>query len=154
MDLSMTLPLDDGFLRRQCPSCEREFKWHHGATEGRPEDFAEPNVYWCPYCGDTAPSDHWWTTEQLAHAEELLAGPALRMFADELGNSLKSQRNSMMKVTMSTAYDEPEPPEALHELTNMTTVEPPCHPWEPIKVDEGWASPLHCLLCGSTFALG
>lgn len=28
VQLSMSLPLDgDGFLRRECPTCEREFKW-------------------------------------------------------------------------------------------------------------------------------
>ncbi len=28
--LEISMPLDsDGFLRRECPTCEREFKWLH-----------------------------------------------------------------------------------------------------------------------------
>jgi hypothetical protein len=52
MDIPITLPLDsDGFLRRECPKCEREFKWHEGPTEDRPQDWNDPPVYWCPLCG-------------------------------------------------------------------------------------------------------
>ncbi len=30
----MTIPLDsDGFLRRECPTCEREFKWQPSEAE-------------------------------------------------------------------------------------------------------------------------
>ena len=36
--IEMSLPLDsDGFLRRQCPACEREFKWLHAESEGATE---------------------------------------------------------------------------------------------------------------------
>ena len=32
--LGMTIPLDsDGFLRRECPTCEREFKWRPSEAE-------------------------------------------------------------------------------------------------------------------------
>ncbi len=153
MDLSMNLPLDEGFLRRQCPNCEREFKWHHGPTEGRPDDYADPDVYWCPYCGETAPGDHWWTEVQLEHAQETLAGPAMRMVADELGDAFKGTSGGSISFSVSTDDDEPEPPAALHEPTDMMIVEPPCHPWEPIKIDESWTSPIHCLLCGAPFAV-
>ena len=50
--LEMSMPLDsDGFLRRECPTCEREFKWFH-TPEG--EGTAAPIIdggYFCPYCG-------------------------------------------------------------------------------------------------------
>jgi hypothetical protein len=30
VSIPMSLPLDgDGFLRRECPKCERQFKWLH-----------------------------------------------------------------------------------------------------------------------------
>ena len=31
----------------------------------------------------------------------------------------------------------------------MREVKPLCHPWEPIKVDEGWHGDIHCLICGT-----
>lgn len=34
MSVSMSLPLDeDRFLRRECPNCERQFKWWHTPDE-------------------------------------------------------------------------------------------------------------------------
>jgi hypothetical protein len=34
MSVSMSLPLDeDGFLRRECPTCERQFRWWHTPDE-------------------------------------------------------------------------------------------------------------------------
>ncbi len=54
--LSMSLPLDgDGFLRRECPTCEREFKWlpspQHGEGDAAAaSDEPAPERYFCPYC--------------------------------------------------------------------------------------------------------
>lgn len=84
MELRITLPLDNGFLRRECPHCRRQFKWHDGPTDARPSDAPDPPFYHCPYCGDPAPPDAWWTEEQLEHAEQAVAGPALRAVEDEL----------------------------------------------------------------------
>lgn len=148
----MELPLDEGYLRRECPQCEQQFKWHSGPTDDRPEDAVEPDVYFCPYCGETAPPDHWWTTEQLEHAKHLALGMASR----ELGSALKdmSKKHSKgvikFKVKQGSA---PPPPSALHEPNDMVTVQSPCHPWEPVKILESWEAPLHCLLCGERFAV-
>ena len=50
----MSVPLDsDGFLRRECPTCEREFKWFN-SEEGRGEPVPEGG-YVCPYCAIQAP---------------------------------------------------------------------------------------------------
>lgn len=152
MSYSMTLPLDDGFLRRECPNCERQFKWHHGPTDERPGDAVEPDVYWCPYCGETAPPDDWWTPEQLEFAQASLAGPVMREMADEFKRSMRRQRHSLVEVSIS--HDEPEPPSALHELGDMIIVQSPCHPWEPIKIAEDWSRTVYCLLCGAPFAVG
>ena len=152
MSRSIELPLDDGFLRRECPTCERQFKWHHGPTDQQPEQAIDPAVYWCPYCGETAPPDHWWTTEQLRYARERIAGPAMREVADELSRSFRRQQNSFIKISMT--YDEPEPPSALQEPPDMVVVEPPCHSWEPLKIAADWQESVHCLICGRQFALG
>jgi hypothetical protein len=36
VDLSVSMPLDEGFLRRECRGCSRQFKWFHGSTDERP----------------------------------------------------------------------------------------------------------------------
>ena len=56
--MSISLPVDsDGFLRRACKKCSREFKWLHS------QDVEEAtNPYHCPYCGQ--PGADWTTDEQ------------------------------------------------------------------------------------------
>lgn len=151
MGYSVELPLDDGFIRRECPHCKRHFKWHYGATDDRPHDAVEPAVYWCPYCGETAPPDHWWTTEQLEYLTLSAAGPAMREIADKLNQSLTTQPDSFIKLSME--YDEVEPPSALHEPSDMIIVQSPCHPWEPMKIAEDWDQAIYCLICGDRFAV-
>jgi hypothetical protein len=49
VELSIPFPLDDdGFLRRECPTCDREFKWlpAHDETEATPPP---AGGYFCPY---------------------------------------------------------------------------------------------------------
>ena len=59
MDFQVSLPLDsDGFLRRECPHCMQEFKWHHGPANEEAETANEPAA-----CGSDAsaagpPSPH------------------------------------------------------------------------------------------------
>ena len=153
LSIPIHLPMDNGYLRRECPACERQFKWHHGPTEGRPPDAIDPPVYFCPYCGSAAPPGSWWTREQLEYARDSAAGPVARAMGDALGKAIGRQpSNSFIKIELKRS-DPPEPPPALHELDDMVIVEAPCHPWEPIKVAADWSEPLSCLICGSRFAI-
>lgn len=153
MDISVQFPLDNGFLRRECPACEREFKWHHGPTPDHPKDAVDPDVYFCPYCGATAPPSSWWTKEQLAYAQQSAVGPIARAMGDALEDAIGHQRSdSFIRMDVKRG-DVPEPPAALSESNDMTIVQSPCHPWEPVKVEETWTEPLHCLLCGDKYAV-
>src|SRR4051812_31624365 len=65
---SVPVPLDsEGFLRRECPTCEREFKWLP-SDDSEP---VEPGGYYCPYCGIQAPVEHWLTKPQAEFAREV-----------------------------------------------------------------------------------
>jgi hypothetical protein len=146
---SVRVPVDaDGYLRRECPHCLREFKWHHGPTAERPQGIVDPPVYHCPLCGASANPDQWWTQEQLDFAQESAAGPALREMSEEIGKMFKNVQG--MTYTPGTV-DEPEPPAALHEPNDMVIVAPPCHPWETIKVPDDATQRVHCLFCGEVF---
>ncbi len=152
MKIDMLLPLDnDGFLRRECPHCEREFKWYHGQTEERPDDFLDPELYHCPYCGEAAQHDAWWTKAQIEHAEATAAGPGIDAMADELARAFRGVPG--LKFKPARGGNRPEPPMPLVEPEDMTMVASPCHGFEPIKVLEGWTDPLHCLVCGQAFRL-
>lgn len=67
MTLSFQVDLDeDGFLDKECPNdgCLFAFKVH--ADDWR--DICRDEAIFCPLCGHQAPSDQWWTTEQVETA--------------------------------------------------------------------------------------
>lgn len=149
---SISLPLDDdGFLRRECPTCEREFKWHHGPSDDEPTDAVDPSIYYCPLCGNPAKVDSWWTQEQLDYIEQIALGVAI----DELRDSFKRlERSSRGVLEFKASHgDDPEHPAPLHEPEDMAIVTSPCHAWEPVKIPSDWRQPLHCMLCGAAFSL-
>ncbi|HEV7751795.1 MAG TPA: hypothetical protein VGO71_09640, partial [Baekduia sp.] len=62
------MPLDsDGFLRRECPTCEREFKVfvHQVAGEEADAQGPQPGGYYCPYCAIQADANAWFTKAQI-----------------------------------------------------------------------------------------
>jgi len=156
VEFSVTIPLDsDGFVRRQCPSCQREFKWFHGRTDQAPEDWQDPDTYFCPYCGFEAPNDAWFTDAQAAYVQQSLSGRVSELLTDELDNVARSinRQGGMIRLSVSGQVDSDPPPPPLSEPNDMMGIAPPCHGFEPIKVRDDWYEPLHCLICGSTFTV-
>ena len=118
-------------------------------TAERPADAVDSNIYFCPYCGESAPSDHWWTKDQLEYVQGIGIGEISREFNDTFRRLEQETRDSM--VTIKGQIEQLEPPDPLHEPADMVVVQSPCHSWEPIKVYEDWRRPLHCLSCGQQF---
>ena len=148
--MDVALPLDfDGFLRRECPNCEQEFKWHNGKTDAAPEDYLYPDVHWCPLCGESAALDQWWTPRQLEYVRSVAAGPVIDQLTDDLFKGLDDSK--FVKVTRNSSKR--EVPDPLVEPDDMTILEPPCHPWEPIKVPDNASPPFYCLICGEAFTV-
>lgn len=152
MEIGVEVPLDpDGFLRRECPHCIGEFKWFLGRAEGTPEDWTDPEIYYCPYCGQPADTDSWHTQEQVDYFTQVALGSAREHVIDELRDATRTQRGSAIRFEVSD--DESPPPAPLTEPPDqMAMIASPCHPFEPIKVtiDGG---PVHCLVCGQAFTL-
>jgi hypothetical protein len=154
VSLEMAIPLDsDGFVRRACPTCEREFKWlHTGSAQedaGAPASVA-PGGFFCPYCGIQAEADQWLTEAQAEYAQNLivtrLVGPMMKNFSDDL-NRIGRRSGGFLRAEMN--YDAPSEFDPLTEVDDMTRVEFDCHPTEPVKVIDDWTKPVHCLICGS-----
>ncbi|MEA5457314.1 hypothetical protein SPF06_21565 [Sinomonas sp. JGH33] len=149
MEIAMELPLDaDGFLRRECPNCQREFKWHHGPTADAPEGIVYPPVHWCPLCGRSAALDSWWTQAQIEYQQGVLAASA----GDILADAFKAVRSDHLRLEVNRSA-QPAQPDPLVEPDDMVIVAPPCHPWEPVKVPDEARGPFFCLLCGEAFAV-
>jgi hypothetical protein len=143
--LEVSVPLDDdGFLRRACPTCEREFKWFNSpGGEGEP---LPVGGYFCPYCQVQGPPELWFTNEQVELATNRVArdivGPEIAKMSLDLK---RSTRGGLISLDMT--YEEPDEMDPLVEPNDMRRVDFICHPKEPVKVLDDWARPVHCLIC-------
>ena len=148
------MPLDsDGFLRRECPHCLKQFKWHHGPANAEAESYPDPPAYSCPLCGRPAGPDSWWTQQQLDYAQGVATPAALRHVQDELDRAFSGHNNKHVRFKTSRTASLPDEPMPLTEPDDMVIIASPCHPYEPVKVPEEGAGPFHCLICGERFAL-
>lgn len=144
----MALPLDsDGFLRRECPTCDRELKWlvsEEGAAERVPD-----GGYFCPYCGIQAEPSSWLTQAQASLAENVMARELFAPEMEKLARSLGDLgRSSGGLIEASVQYEVPDEEDPLTEADDMRRVDFACHPTEPVKVLEDWEKPVFCLICG------
>lgn len=151
IQMTTDFPLDDdGFLRRECPSCEHQFKWY-AHQEGDP-DAEVVNQYYCPLCGEPSGLEAWWTPDQLSYAQGS-AGPAFdRYLGDMVAGALKGIKGLDFKANRNFTLGIPTP-DPLTESNDMVIAQPPCHPNEPVKVPEANTGRVHCLICGSAFAV-
>ncbi|WP_435229159.1 hypothetical protein [Streptomyces sp. Tue6028] len=154
MDIQMTFPLDhDGFLRRECPHCVRQFKWHHGPASQEAEQQSAPAAYHCPLCGQPAAMGSWWTQKQLDYAQGITVPAAVREIEQELRDGFRTASSKHVSFEFKGGFDTPEVPTPLTEPDDMTIVASPCHSYEPVKVPEDTSGPYHCLVCGQAFAV-
>jgi hypothetical protein len=150
--LGMSIPLDaDGFLRRECPTCEREFKWMPNADDENDDGPVLDGGYFCPYCCVQAPTTEWLTQAQAALArnivEKEVVGPLLKDFGKEIDGIGKGSGGL---IGVSVDYDEPDELDPLTETDDMKRVDFECHPLEPVKILDAWNDSVACLICGAT----
>lgn len=153
--ISVSLPNDeDGFFRRECPECEREFKV---IAESRPTGAAPKTAgetFFCPYCAKSFPVAHFWTKAQLKYREGIAVhegvGPLLEKFSQSM-KKLERHNSKFLKVKVTSKGSGPRKPAPLTESNDMVRVDPPCHP-EPMKIAEDWTGDVACLICGKTYS--
>ena len=143
--IEMSVPLDeDGFLRRECPTCEREFKWLNSeAGESEPVPMGG---YYCPYCRVQAPPEQWFTKEQVELAKNRVERDILGPEFEKMSRDLKRSNRGRL-VSLDMKYDKPPELDPLMEPNDMRRVDVACHPKEPLKVLDDWTRPVHCLIC-------
>jgi endogenous inhibitor of DNA gyrase (YacG/DUF329 family) len=150
MKVRVDFPVDeDHFLRRECPGCGQQFKWHHGRTESRPDDAVDPPRFTCPLCGNPGDHEQWLTQDQQLYLQQVSEFHA----QDAINAAMKDAFRGSRGITYTPGRSTSPAPTTLHEPNDMLIVEPPCHPWEPIKVPQQDADrgPLYCLVCGESF---
>jgi len=148
-EMSVAVPLDeDGFLRRECPTCEREFKWLPTESD---EGARPPSAgYYCPYCAVQSQPDAWLTNAQveLVHNKLMreVVGPAMQDFGKSL-RRIGQRSGGLIRAELKGPDILPEA-DPLTEQNDMRQVDFSCHPDEPLKVLDTWSGPVYCLICG------
>ncbi len=84
---SVSVPIESdekGYLDKQCPNKDCEFIFK--VNEEDWANFFKDEAVWCPLCRHEAPSDQWFTIEQVEHAK----AEALAMLQGKIHNALIS----------------------------------------------------------------
>ena len=150
ISISLQLPLDeDGFLRRECPHCGRQFKQRPGTPD---ETQASPKAYYCPYCYASADAGAWYTTQQIEYIQQQaiaeVVGPHLYRLQEQIE---QASQNGLFRIELDAPLlVEPEP---LMEFNDMVQLAFPCHVREPIKVDEQWDQDVACVMCATRYPM-
>lgn len=141
-DLNIEIPMkilsdEKGYLDRQCPNenCLFEFKVNMQDWEDKVSD---EEVH-CPLCGQIAPSDSWYTYEQLDAMQEIATNWARNYMLGEIdkmfGSLARSTRNNKyIKIT----YKRNRP---------VTFVN------NPIGAKEEWTLDITCEKCGTRYSV-
>ena len=126
----------DGYLRRECPSCEREFKRIVAGSTANKESAS--NWFFCPYCGFEAQASRWLTKAQVACTKNIVANHAEQR-TSHVG--FKSLNFAAMRDRSDVAH------ETMTESNDMAVVHMTCHPNESIKIYEKWIGTVRCPVC-------
>ncbi len=173
IETSLPFPLDDeGFFRRECPYCCKEFKvllkkdelsnlaqrgidsfmleLKEEAKDLDERDYSE-DEFICPYCGQHAPNNSWWTQEQLAYINIIAKNIMARIVNENLIRPLKrtfgKPTTSMVSMHFKGKEVEQQEPWISPEVNDMEIFDLPCCQRK-VKVEDSWNSEVHCFFCG------
>jgi hypothetical protein len=169
--IRISLPLDkDGFLRRECPLCCREFKLLLEEKElgdlaqRRLDSFLleekednsddvddQQKEYICPYCSQSSPDNSWWTKEQLAYINIFAKNIMAKLLNDHLIDPLHRKFGSNSgPLRFKGKRMEMQDPWISLELNDMSIFELPCCRRK-MKIYDDWKGKVYCFFCGFPF---
>jgi len=176
--IQMLFPVDDeGYFRRECPYCRKEFKvlleknemgdmirqledsyLIDESSELKTDDDREQEaLFTCPYCGQEADGDSWWTQEQLLHIRTHLENLVADMLNEQLIRPLKRKfgRKTSGPVSIRFEGKEMEKKKAWMspEAGDMKIFDLLCC-GRKVKIEPEWSETVCCFFCGFPHARG
>jgi uncharacterized Zn-finger protein len=134
---------DDGYLRRECPYCIREFKITKNDFDGLDVE----KEYSCPYCGQTADPRKWWTQDQKALFMKVVSNVATDILNETFVKHLRSLNNPSAGITVN-AKDLDRGNEIINpEINDMKIIGIPCCQ-KSVKILGSWTGSVYCYYCG------
>lgn len=170
---NISFPLDeDGFFRRECPFCHKEFKVKLEKEEladitqkGIDSFMTEPEEettdldenrdseteFICPYCEQQAHSNSWWTQEQLAYigvvAKNIMAKIVNEHLIRPLKRTFPKHSTDIVSMRFEGKEMEQQEPWISPEINDMEIFDLPCCQRK-IKIEDNWTSVVRCFFCG------
>nr|VFK42611.1 MAG: TIR domain-containing protein [Candidatus Kentron sp. TC] len=136
--MNISFPTDtDGFLSRECPSCEQRFKVVFGQGSEEP-------ISYCPYCGYNG-QECWHTRPQVDYMQAVAADIALGPELKKLERQLKGMSNGLIEIELKSSLPKP-PPAPMETDDPLETLRFPCCN-ETIKVTRH--NQHFCIICGT-----
>ncbi|VVB68978.1 Uncharacterised protein [uncultured archaeon] len=168
IEINISFPLDnDGFFRRECPFCKREFKILTNKDERRvlakklldsfmieseepSEDYEKvkpENEVTCPYCGQRAPKTSWWTKEQIEYIKIHYKNYANTLINERFIKELKRSFSGSKFMKFEAKELPLVEPWISPEIDDLEKFELPCCN-QAIKINENWSGKVYCFFCG------
>lgn len=134
---------EDGFFRRECPYCKRQFKIYKDDYELLQNE----SDYYCPYCGQAADVDKWWTQEQVDYIEQIATNFAIEEINKGFILPMKKKFSGSeiikfegKELEKNTEIIQPEGNDL--KLYHLKCCE------KNIKIEEDWEKEVYCYFCG------
>lgn len=125
-----------GYWDRECPQCKQIFKVN---LEDWKEKLQQSKEVHCPFCNCVAPSDSWWTQDQIDVIQNRAENFAQKLIRDRLDCELKkltrlNRRNFPIKITYKS-------------LAPVTFIN------NPIPQREAWEIEVECEHCDTRYSV-
>lgn len=164
----VTLPVDSqGYVRRECPHCRRQFKVRGGPCDGatvqrylgrhllfenHDEIARDDAIAHCVYCGKDAPSDEWCTPQQRAWLERVADVLSKEIRYEQMQHPMRT-----LSLNPSPTFVAVPPPERLPEMRaeydDLRRASFFCCV-EDVKIEGHWRQPIYCPRCGAEHQTG
>lgn len=128
---------DDGYLDKECPSKECIFKFKVNAEDWK--NIFKDEAVFCPQCRHEAPSDAWWTTEQIEEGKR----QALKKLKSDIHQALAKDARSFNS----------RPQKGFLKLSMKVSGHSPSFALVPIKSQQEMEQKITCESCNSRFAV-
>jgi len=170
---NLSFPLDDdGFFRRECPLCSKEFKvllkkeeltdltqkgidsflLEQREETTHSEEGSDSEIkFFCPYCGQLASMDSWSSHEQIAYIGIAVKNITARIvnegFIHPLKRSFGKPTSGMFSMKFEGKDIKQEEPWISPEVNDLEIFDLPCcH--RKIKIVDSWVGKVYCFFCG------
>jgi len=170
--VQVPFPVDDeGYFRRECPYCRKEFKillekneiedmihqledsylLDESSKAEADDDGEEETLFTCPYCGQEASKDNWWTQEQLlhirTHLENLLADMVNEQFIRPLRRKFGRKTSGPLLIRFEGKEMEKKKAWMSPEASDMRIFDLLCC-GRKVKIEPEWSETVYCFFCG------